>query len=186
MWLLLLSVAAASPVAVDVAGMAPQLAIIRRDAAERGWRISCEGRSGEEGTLRLAFPPDVRRESVEAYFDPNHYVGSSAYFYSRADELPEHCDHDPTRIISAESSQVLAAGPRDTLAPLVGLARDCGFGAALVRERREADIQAEAGAMPGDWLILDAGEDVVPRYGPALCFLNLHRGRLSSASEEAR
>ena len=67
-------VSAATPtaerlIAADVTGMEPQLAIIRRDAARLGWRITCEGNAGEERVLRLTIPAGSGAE-VRSYFDP--------------------------------------------------------------------------------------------------------------------
>ena len=186
MLLLMMAIAAAPPVAADATGMEPQLTIIRRDAAERGWAIICEGRSGEEGVVRLAFPPDTTREAIDAYFDPNRYVGSSAHFYSSEGDLPSGCDHEPPTISASQPVRTLAFGPRGHLDRLAELARACGFARAAVRERRNGDLPEGTTGMPEDWLTLDAGEDIGSRYGPSLCFLNIQGRVMSTGSAEVR
>jgi hypothetical protein len=73
-------------IAVDVTGMDPQLAIIRRDAARLDWRVICEGSAGEERVLRLTFP-NRSEKAVRSYFDPQDLIGSSTRYYSRTSPL---------------------------------------------------------------------------------------------------
>lgn len=164
-------------IAIDVTGMDPQLAIIRRDAARLGWRITCEGRAGEERVLRLAIPPGAD-EAVRSYFDPQDHLGSSTRFYSGDDTPPESCDLEPPTTGSSRPSSVLALGPRAELTPLARIARACGFTSAGIRSRRQDDVPAGTPRLQDDWLTLDAGEDAIPRYGPTICFLQMQgRGR---------
>ena len=169
----LLSFAPAPPVAVDVTGMAPQLEIIRRDADQRGWRISCEGRAGEEGVIRLAFPSGIAREEIDTYFDADHHLGSSQRYYYARDTLPEQCDQEPAVSSASEPAPVLALGPRESLSGLTEVARACGFAGATLREIRAQDILSGQPDPPENWLALDAGEDASARHGPAICFLQL-------------
>src|ERR1700740_222504 len=110
MLLLLASLTAAQPIAVDIAGMQPQLAIVRRDGAARGWRVTCEGRSGEERVIRIVFPPGTPPAAIGAYFDLADHLGSSARFYHAGDTLPQSCDSEPT-VSSGSPARVLALGP---------------------------------------------------------------------------
>ena len=159
-------------VAADVTGMEPQLAIIRRDAARLGWRITCEGSAGEERVLRLTIPAGSGAE-VRSYFDPQDQIGSSTRFYTRENLPPEGCDQEPPTTSSSGPSPVLAIGPRALLAPLADVARACGFTLAVIRERRREDVPQGASGLQDDWLTLDAGEDISPRYGPEICFLQM-------------
>lgn len=177
--LLLLLGFAAPPVAVDVTGMGPQIEIIRRDVAERGWQITCEGHSGEERVVRLTFPPGTSDEAIQSYFDPPDHIGSSSRFYRPNEVPPERCDREPPIITSSRPWSVLAIGPRDSLDRMANIARACGFERASVREGRGEDAPEGITDVVGDWA-LDAGEDITPRNGPMICLLQMqHRASVS-------
>lgn len=173
MLLFFASLAAAPPIAVDVAGMEPQLAVVRRDVAERGWGIGCEGRSGEERVIRIVFPAGTSEAAIDAYFDPYHHLGSSFRYYRAEDPPPRGCDREPSVSGSSTPWRVLAIGPREMLEPLVPIARSCGFAAAAVRSRRDGDLSSDVAVPPEASLVLDAGEDAGSRSGPTLCFLQM-------------
>lgn len=170
---LLLAVATAPPLAVDVTGMPPQLAIIRHDAAQRGWRVTCEGHSGEEKVLRLEFTSSDTKESVSAYFIRPDHVGSSRRFYYKNSVPSMPCDIEPTTT-SGVPSRVLAIGDRNKLTPLLVLAKDCGYSKVVIRKSDKADIaDLISSTARKDWFTLDAGENIAERYGPAICFVQL-------------
>ena len=171
--MLFLSLAlAAPPVAVDVTGMAPQIEIIRRDVVERGWQITCEGRSGEEQVVRLAFPPGTSDEAIQSYFDPQAPLGSSSRFYGPDETPPERCDREPATTTSSDPRSVLAIGTRDSLEHLASIAHACGLERASIRQRGTEDVPPGITGVVGDWT-LDAGEDVTPRNGPMICLLQM-------------
>lgn len=169
--------------AVDVVGMPPQIDIIRRDAAERGWRITCEGRSGEETVVRLTFPPGGPAESASAYFEAPDRVGSSAHYYYRGQRLPEGCDYDPVESSSSPASQVLGLGPLD-ITTSAATARSCGFTRAFTRRSRREDLPGGLGEVHDDWLTLDAGEDIASRNGPLICFVQVRGRSLGKAASK--
>ena len=173
MLFLLLPVLANLPVAVDVAGMEPQIEILRRDAAEHGWRITCEGRSGEERILRLTFPQGASAAAIRTYFDAEHHVGSSSRFYYSGDLPPASCNQEPPTAAGSPPMRVLGFGPPETLTQLAGIARSCGFTRAAIRAQRTGDFPAGIVQPRADWLTLDAGEDITPRYGPTVCFIQM-------------
>lgn len=159
--------------AVDVTGMEPQIAIIRRDAADRGWRITCQGRAGEEQVVRLTFPSSTHQQDLDSYFSPQDHIGSSFRFYSPSRLPPDRCDQEaPTTSTSGPPNRVMAAGPLDLMTQLAETARRCGYFNAAVREHR-ADDSSLPPELPSEWRILDAGEDVGHRYGPAICFVQM-------------
>jgi hypothetical protein len=168
------------PVAVDVAGMAPQLAVIRSDAAGRGWRITCEGNSGEERVIRIAFPAGTSRETVMAYFGPG-MIGSTMSYYSLARPAPESCDRQEPGQGSGDPVRLLGFGPRAVIEPLVGVARSCGYAGAGIRVRRRGDRIPAAIAMHRDWLVIDAGEDAGRRYGPMICWVQMEYRAVAAA-----
>ena len=65
--MLLILAASVAPIGIETTGMQPQLQAIRKLAAARGWSVSCEGRAGEEGVLRLKAPLGTGERRV---FDP--------------------------------------------------------------------------------------------------------------------
>jgi len=184
---LLLSIAAAPPVAVDVSGMEPQLAIVRREAAAQGWRISCEGRSGEQGVLRVHFPPEAADEATRLFTARRRGIGASHLFYQAGDVIPGDCDQPPVTISApaSASDRVLAFGPREVMEESAHIARDCGFAAVAVRPGREEDPPAGAHSLYPDWFALDAGEDIGARHGPFICFIQIQRRALVAAGAEA-
>jgi hypothetical protein len=172
----------AAPVAVDVAGMGPQISVIRRDAALRNWRISCEGHSGEETVIRLIFPAGTSGATVMAYFGPGS-LGSSKRFYSLTDPPPDGCDEEPSTTSGAPLRQ-LGFGPPSLMATQASVARACGFAGVRLRARRRDDVIPAAFASHRDWLILDAGEDALARTGPLLCVVQMGYRALSAARGE--
>jgi hypothetical protein len=186
MLFLLVPVLANLPVAVDVAGMEPQIGILRRDAAEHGWRITCEGRSGEERVLRLTFPQGASAAAIRTYFDAEHHVGSSSRFYYPGDLPPAGCNREPPTATAPAPMRVLGFGPARALTRLAGIARACGFTRAAIRAQRTGDFPAATARRRADWLTLDAGEDMTPRYGPTICFIQMRGRALPELQQQAR
>jgi hypothetical protein len=172
MMLALLLLQSTPPVAIEVTGMAPQIAVARRTAAGRAWPVTCEGRSGEEQVLRLALPEGTTREAIVALLE--HRVSSIHYYY-REDEQPGRtCDPEP--VVSSSSGapfSTLAVGPEDRLAPLAEVAWACGFSRARIRDWRARDLPAGASGLQPGWRTLDAGEDYSRRYGPTICYIQM-------------
>ena len=180
MLLLLLSATAAPLIAVDVTGMEPQIEIVRHDAADRGWQITCEGHAGEEQVLRLALPRRAPQAAAIAYFERGDHLGSSRRFYYEGDPLPQGCDQEPPSFSASEAIRVLAFGRRERLTRLASMARRCGFTRPEVRERRQNDLPPWSRRGHDDWLTLDAGEDARARPGPLMCFIQMQTRVLSS------
>ncbi|MBV9841549.1 MAG: hypothetical protein JOY99_08485 [Sphingomonadaceae bacterium] len=174
-----LLLASSSPTAADVTGMKPQLEVIRRDAAERRWQITCEGRAGEETVLRLNFPKRISGETVRAYFENKRYVGSSTHYFYRETLSPNSCNGEPITTAGSGFVRVLSVGPRATLVGLAELAKAC-FTNAVIRERKRDDLPEAAAQAKSDWMTLDAGEDVTSRYGPTVCFIKMRANQPAS------
>ena len=150
--------------AVDTAGMEPQLEIVRAHALKNGWSITCLGRAGDQGVLRLAVPKGTKYEEIEPFF--NDHTSVTRYIYSGG-SLPERCDLEvPTTTFLG--SRVLASGEGYAMPKLLDLARRCGFSNATLRPFNFGDQGSEQRG--GDWVTLDAGEDVLARYGLEICF----------------
>lgn len=159
------------PVAVEVTGMAPQIAYARRTAAGQAWPVTCEGRSGEERVLRLGPVDGMTREAVAALLE--HRVSSIHYYYRNGEQPGRTCDKEPVVSLSQTRFSTLAVGPGDRLAPLAEVARACGFSRARVRRWRPGDVPADTlGIQPG-WRTLDAGEDIASRHGPSICYVQM-------------
>jgi hypothetical protein len=158
------------PIAVDVTGMSPQIAFVRQTAAARGWRITCEGRSGEEQVLRLD-PGGDSSEAIDAALD--NRISGSRYYYPAGERPGPTCDMQPT-ITSGGRRSALAIGTEAQLAPLLEIARACGFTHARTRQMRLGDLPAAiAQGVSADALVLSADEDISSRYGPGICFLQM-------------
>ena len=150
--------------------MPPQLAIIRDKAANRGWQVICQGRSGEEGVVRVAVPSGTSRVDADSFQTEIQRVASSTSPVSAEAARQPGCDRDPTATSGPEQQFALAFGPSDYLAKLIDIAKACGFSKAYVRPMRQGDGPPDIRL---EWSTLDAGENVTPRYGPTVCFLNL-------------
>lgn len=190
MLLLSIALAAAPPVAgtpvvaVDVAGMEPQLSIIRRDAAERGWRISCEGRSGEERVIRIVFPSPTSEARIQPYFE---LLGSSMNYYSAEHPAPERCDQsEPQTGTGNAPVRMLGIGPRSRIEALVSVAQACGYAGAALRARRPDDPVPVAAGAQNDWVVIDAGEDAGARYGPLICWIQMSYRAMTRAAAQGR
>ncbi len=170
MLLAFLLIQGAPPIAVDVAGMPPQIAYVRQVAAARGWPVICEGRSGERRVLRL----DTRgadSETIDAALD--NRVSETRYYYPQFERPGSTCNLEPPQASGAPYSS-LALGTESELRPLLEIARACGFSQARVRERRPGDIPiGYEGRIPPTLLILSAEEDIVPRDGPLICYVQM-------------
>ena len=174
MLLLITALAAASAtVAVDAAGMEPQLRVIREAAGQRSWPITCQGHAGEEAVIRIGVPSGTDQTQVDGFVAS---VGETASVWRelRAGEaLRPGCDLDEPKETANFSQRALAFGNHEELVRLEATARQCGFGNARIRPWIAKDspwLKPRAG-----WFALDAGEDSVSRYGPLMCFTNIGR-----------
>ncbi len=173
MFLLTLALAVDGPVGVDVAGMKPQLDIAMATAARERWWLVCRGRSGDMTVLRFALPAGTTDKQVLiALGDRAPYVSTSSIFFD-PDRLTKACDAEPPRV-GGLPSQAIVAGAPGKLEGQLALARSCGFARASLRPYRPDDRMAGGEAGP-DWQTLDAGEDIMARYGPLICYAQLSR-----------
>jgi len=178
-WFLLVAMGLQPPVpprpvaAIDVAGMEPQLRLVRRAAEQHRWRITCVGRSGEATVLRLV--PDNQESAIilNRVFSGGDVRVSAAHYYYPSDSVPASCDLDPSHVVNPGFASTLAIGPRNLLSPLLELARECGFTRTHVRERRPNDLPVPVPNDAHGWHTLDAGENVMTRNEPMLCFTQL-------------
>jgi hypothetical protein len=168
-----LSASQGSVVTVDVAGMPPQLRVIRLEASKNGWSITCQGHSGEQGVLRLTAPAGAASDKLTAYFDSRNHLGSNAYLYRDGRPAPVSCDHEPP-ISSSEKPvyELLFADP-SSLKSLLPIAKSCGFGHAYIRETTPTDVTSRLANAHPQWKTLDAGENIIPRNGPLICFMQM-------------
>ncbi|NYT40422.1 hypothetical protein HZY97_06620 [Sphingomonas sp. R-74633] len=162
------------PIAVEVTGMAPQIALAEQTARKEGWARHCAGRAGEETVLRFTLPAGWSEDRVEAALGGRAPYVSGVSFYHAGEALRATCDREPI-VMRAAPTSVLLIGTMAALSPLVAVARSCGFLQAYVRDWKEGDIPGVDKPRP-DFKTLDAGENTVPHYGPVICFVQM-RGR---------
>lgn len=177
----------AAPVAVEIIAMPAELTALRADPAMREWPVTCQGKSGEEQVMRFALPAGTDRATLARLFnDPHYRRGSTQRYWFAGDDIPKHCDlsvlnlvlkprHDPGGV--RVDPQLLTAGPAERIAPLAGIAHDCGFTRAATRPFREGDVAPRPADWRADWVTLDAGAKVAPHNGPLGCFHRLSANR---------
>jgi hypothetical protein len=170
---------AAGPTALEATGMEPQLRIIREAAAARKWPVTCEGRAGEEGVIRIEIPPGVPSEQMDAFENSIKLVASSWGSLGVNAKKPT-CDREPVRSEGADPpAHILIFGNGEEDPRLVTLARECGYATAYWRAVRAEDYAWFGGTLDKYHAktALDAGESL-NRYGPMTCFrLMSHRAR---------
>ena len=171
----LAAAASSGPLIVDIAGMPPQLNVIRSAAAKNGWAIICEGRSGEEGTLRLRARRGASSEALRIFVDDPNRVGSGDWVDGfGGDHLPTSCDHEPP-VVSGDGEElsVLEAGLAAEVGPALPIAKACGYSLAVIRLWRDTDMPGVQKPAAEEWVSLDAGPNASKRYGPLICFVQM-------------
>ena len=172
--MLLILAASVAPIGIETTGMQPQLQAIRKLAAARGWSVSCEGRAGEEGVLRLKAPLGTGERDIKTFADEALKFASSAEEVSTSRAAAKACDGKAMNDGDVAPQRALAFGPPTQLNSLQALARACGYRLAYVRPRNAADDKVFfAWSLPPLTHTLDSGEDAPSRYGPCVCFMNM-------------
>src|SRR5690348_13258753 len=90
----LLAAAAATPIAIEAVGMEPQLRIVRQEAAKQGWPITCVGRAGEQGVLRVQVRDGTPRSVVDGFIEALTPVVASVGNLG-VDPTKRSCDQAP-------------------------------------------------------------------------------------------
>jgi hypothetical protein len=173
--LLALAAATAGPLIVDIAGMPPQLEVIRNAAVRNGWKVTCEGRSGEEGVIRLSAPSGESSDRLRAFVDDPNRVGSGDWVNGfGGDHLTASCDHEPPVVQGdGESISVLEAGLAAEVGPALEIATACGYANAVIRPWLDSDMPGATKPASQEWVSLDAGPNASSRYGPLVCFMQM-------------
>lgn len=162
---------------VTAAGMTPQTDLIREIAADHGWEVVCEGKSGEMTTLGLGptrWPwRSERMELMEAFVMVSSGTGTQ-----RARPTGEDCDFSGgfsgvPQVEGAQEELAVAGAPPDRIEPYLKIARDCGFDDARVgafSEKYRAETAAEGlGDLPSDWVGVFVGSEIELSAGPLMC-----------------
>lgn len=173
--------------AIDVAGMPPQIEIVRQIAARRHLQVLCTGRAGEAQVIRLSLPRGRAKASAQIRGELRSVV-SITWAVTPQQASSKNCDRvspemeesgppfgDPAL---APAAQALIWGPPDYLRPLLSIATSCGFTHAHIRPFNASDraFLSHAATPPEigpDWQALDAGEDSSNRYAPLMCYISL-------------
>ena len=165
----------AAPLVVDISGMPPQLEVIRNAAIRNGWKVTCEGRSGEEGVVRLSAPAGQSSDRLRAFVDDPNRVGSGDWVDGfGGDRLTASCDHAPPVVAGdRESIRVLEAGLAAEVGPALPIAKACGYSDAVIRPWRDSDMPGATKPSGQEWVSLDAGPNASLRYGPLVCFMQM-------------
>jgi hypothetical protein len=162
------------PAAVEATGMEPQLKVIRLEASERSWPITCVGHAGEEGVLRVGIPPGTPPKAVEEFTDAISQVASSVTGVD-PESSKKSCDLDPPYGESSGPVQQLMFATAGPDPGFLKAAQECGFSRAYWRPTGAADLASFGGRLdPKKYpMVLDAGEDATKRMGPTVCFMQM-------------
>jgi len=165
---LLLAAGAAEPETLVASGMEPQLRVVRQEAARRHWPILCEGSYGDQGEVKIDVPAGTPEAEIDSFRELMASVASSY-----GDAVERVCE----RVLLAPD----VSGPRVTMLyigvdkddeQLLRVARECGYAKAHWRPARVEDMGRYKGQpqLTKYFFVLDAGEDLLARYGPLTCF----------------
>ena len=153
-----------------VTGMSPQIEIIRDIASEEGWRIACEGTSGE--MIALWVEPGFFADE-DSEIDVRGKLSDLASTTS-ATKTAECSTKAPTGSIDHPTANPpLVLGDEKMLQPYLDLAKSCGFGDAVIAPIAEIDEANVPPQIPRDWLALYAGDGSANRYGPGVCMVKM-------------
>lgn len=163
--------------AIIVAGMAPQLDVIREIADGAGWRANCEGTAGEMTTLRFApgLWADDASAGQDALYDAFSRVASLTNIVTGEQATGPDCSLPAPEIVSEPSGAplALAVGTPDELAAYQEIAASCTIAETSigpVTDDYRAMVETE---VPDDWQMLFAGGEIAAQYGPSLCFAQM-------------
>lgn len=158
-----------------VAGMEPQIKLVREIVLEEGWQISCEGRSGEMTTLLIFSTRGKQSGSVEEIDEKLFEVGSSTTAVFGSDIRNKSCNIQPPAVTSDRPDQdsPLAFGSREDLSTYLDTAISCGFRDARLAPISSADADILQFEVPSDWVALYGGKNSDSRYGPSICYLKM-------------
>lgn len=155
-------------------GMAPQLPLIREIADEAGWKVSCEGVSGEMTTLRLSPGFWGDDEAGAILIEDLHAVSTIAYEVTGSQAADENCDAIPPVTGSVEGAEnvAIAFGLPVQLAQFREIAASCDLQdpeiAPISEFYRE---KMEPGAIREGWQALYIDIAQSSRYGPTMCYM---------------
>ena len=173
--------------AIDVAGMPPQIELVRQIAARRHLQILCTGRAGEAQVIRLSLP-DSNPEATASIQTELESVVNMTWAVHQQQASSKTCDRDSPELevagppfgdpALAPAAQGLIWGPPEYLRPLLSIAISCGFKQAHIRSFNSTDraLLTHAPHPPEigpDWQTLDAGDDSSNRYAPLMCYITL-------------
>ncbi len=146
---------------VEVAGLEPQIEIMREIAGEQGWTTICEGKSGELTVLHFAQTLWGRLSTGENDDATSDLMGGLGLLssggmnsMSRSGAREHGCDHPPDHFLSpilsgheydahVEDGDIpLAFGTVEELQPVLDITESCGLVGARVREFAEGEREA--------------------------------------------
>lgn len=174
--------------AVDVTGMPPQIARVRKIAAERHLPLLCQGIEGGQTVVRIGLPRGTSPNEISHLKQQLNPVVNSIRDVDPKFNGARSCKYAPTMAIIprdlpdpelGSAVQDLMFGPAPAIAKLLPIAKSCGYSRALTRPINESDRKMLALAtnpprVERDWQTLDAGQPTdAAGIGPLTCWLKL-------------
>ena len=156
-------------------GMAPQIALIEDIASDHGWKVDCTGKSGGMTVVRLAPGFWPWRGSYDETYKALNLIATSGGSGPRVDQAGDTCDlpDDSNRmtITDFETDLVLGVGSRETIAPLMDIARQCEVRGARLEQASQDDSALYGGPVPEDAVRLVVDPKIEARTGPLSCLV---------------
>ena len=169
--------------AIEVAGMHPQIELMKAVADDYSWEVRCEGMSGSMTVLHLvpklwAWPSSDEELSGELAAIA---TGTGSPTQKEACDYPS--DHFGA-VTGDPEFDALAFGTREELEPLVPIAQDCEVQGAQVRPITEAERVYLGTELDDKLLVLGVDPDRGHDHGPIMCAL-IMANRLLAEAEAA-
>ena len=156
-------------------GMAPQIALIEDIASDHGWKVDCTGKSGGMTVVRLAPGLWPWRKSYDETYKALNLIATSGGSGPRVDQAGDTCDlpDDSYRmtITDFETDLVLGVVSRETIAPLMDIARQCEVRGARLEQASQDDSALYGGPVPEDAVRLVVDPKIEARTGPLSCLV---------------
>lgn len=165
---------------VTVAGMEPQITLIREVADEHGWVVACEGKSGKMTALGLSpsiWPWSSESKDIEEeliFISGFLSSGPSSMFQEKEDCGLAAYESHSLQPVEEATDQILAIGTAEELVAYQEIAKSCELAGTRVQPITQTDRELLLAnlyeSLQDDWIGLYAEAKAMGQIGPVSCF----------------